>query len=290
MTSISTSTTAIRTVFLANDVVYEQVIAFLESFRTCNPSMKLSMIPFADDIDKLSRLTGVYDFDILNENLARWDSLADEIFPGAQIKHRNRLRKLSIFDATADATIYIDIDTVVLKNFDFLRTPIVSGDVDFICTAAGNDPWVYNEKYKNYARLRQSKRFSDGFFVFNPHKINVDLAYKTLINNKEVYLDVRAEQVYSQPITNFIVDMLELKLREVYSIFPDISPQVWYAGEALSLGDGVVKAADGRDVLFVHWAGPVDMSDNFRFKDLYETYVSRAKKRAFGAIGRGLEK
>src|SRR5689334_12581376 len=129
-------------VFLANDAVYEQALAFLESFRQFNPYLKLRMIPFAEDLDKLKGASSVYEYDILCEDYERWDRLGLELFPSKEKKYRNRLRKLSIFDLEDDVILYIDVDTVVTKDLSFLVEPILSRTVEFICTATGNDPWV----------------------------------------------------------------------------------------------------------------------------------------------------
>ncbi len=270
-------------VFLANDAVFKQGLAFLESLRVHNPTLKLSMIPFADDIHNFERLQEIYEFDILRFDVTRWDDLAREFFPGASQKYRNRLRKLSIFDVQSPATIYLDLDMIVLRDLNFLVKPITSGEADFICTATSNDPWVYNPSYKDHPVLQQARRFSDGFFTFNSAKISADIAYTTVVNNKGLYLSVRADQVYCQPITNFIVDMLGLKIREVFRLFPNISPQVWYAGQQLQWTGDHVASNDGKEVLFIHWAGPLDMSTDFRFRELFEIYLERARIRAAAA-------
>jgi hypothetical protein len=267
-----------RTVFLANDVMFSQGLAFLESFRAYNPDLTLSMIPFADDIAKFERISSIYHFDILQLDTQRWDELAKEFFPNAQQKYRNRLGKLAIFDVKSPTTIYLDLDIVVLKDLTFLATKIIDGTADMIFAATNNDPWVYNETYRAHAQFANSRRFSDGFFAFNPTKFDGDRAFRVVAENKDLYLEVRAAGVYCQPVTNFIVDMMGLKTREVYSLFPKISPQVWYGGR-LTEQDGQAIAHDGREVLFVHWAGPVDFASDFAMKNLFERYRSAGLRR-----------
>lgn len=271
-----------RVVFLANDAVFSAGLAFLESFRATNPDLQLSMVPFADDVQKLEKLRDIYNFDILQVDTARWDALGNEFFPGAPKKFLHRLRKLALFDVDGPATIYLDLDMVVLSDLKFLVDPLTSGKADFICTATGNDPWVYKPIYKDYDKLKNARRFSDGFFAFNPKKLNADLAYQTIVDNKADYLAVRADQVYCQPVTNFIVDMLGLNVGVVFDMFRDISPQVWYGSPLLQYVDGQVVADDGKKVLFVHWAGPVDMRKEFRLRELFETYLTRAHEKVAG--------
>ena len=268
-----------HTVFLANDAVFRQGLAFLESFRTHNPTSPLSMIPFADDIAKFESVSKIYNFDIRQIDTRRWDELAGEFYPDAGQKCRNRLRKLAVFDIKSPAVVYLDIDIVVLKDLSFLDAKIIDGSADFICTGIKNDPWVYNDNYKLHEQLKNSKRFSDGFFAFNPDRINTDVALRVLAEkNMDLYLEVRAPRVYSQPVTNFVVDMLNLKVGEVYRLFPNLSPQVWYAGRIIEQDGGAI-AEDGKEVLFIHWAGPVDFDQDFRMKNLFCRYHSAALER-----------
>ena len=270
---------------MGNDAVFEQALAFLESFRRNNPLLKLSMIPFADDIQKMESLAPLFNFEILLLDTARWDEMAREFYPGAEQKYRNRLRKLAIFDLDHPAVIYIDLDTVVLQDLAFVAEKLCDDSVDFICTAIKNDPWVYNDKYKAHAQFAQSKRFSDGFFAFNARKIGPK-AYAILRDNMALYLEVRATDVYSQPATNFIVDMLGLRVSEVYRIYAKVSPQTWYAGRLTEV-DGTVLSQDGGRVLFVHWAGPVDFTRDFKLKSLFERFQAAARARIAG-FGAGL--
>ncbi len=48
---------------LANDKVLDWMIAFLKSLRTYEPSRKLIVIPFDENIEKLSRLANKYNSD-----------------------------------------------------------------------------------------------------------------------------------------------------------------------------------------------------------------------------------
>jgi len=273
-----------RVVFMGNDAVFAQALAFLESFRAHNPLLRLAMIPFADDIRKMERLAPIFNFDILQLDTGRWDGLAHEFHPGVEQKYMNRLRKLAIFDLDDPAIIYIDLDTVVLQDLSFIAEKLVDHSTDFICTATNNDPWVYNEKFRTHPQFARSKRFSDGFFAFDPRNIG-NKAYNILIENKALYFEMRASGVYSQPATNFIVDMLALRVGEVHRLYPHISPQVWYAGRLKEL-DGKVTSSDGGKVLFVHWAGPVDFNHDFKLKSLFEHFQSagRARIAEFGVV------
>lgn len=266
-------------VFLANDAVFNEGLAFLESFRTYNPMSPLSMIPFADDVERFDSIAKIYNFDILQLNMGRWDDLARELYPNSPQKFRNRLRKLAVFDVNKATAVYIDIDIVVLKDLSFLDAKIIDGTADFICTGTHNDPFVYNEQYKLHHEFDNCKRFSDGFFAFNPRRISADTAYRVLTENMNLYLEIRSLQVYSQPATNFVVDMLNLNVMEVYRLFRNVAPQTWYNSPRLTERNDGAVCEDGREVLCIHWAGPVDFDADFRMKGLFSRYQSAALAR-----------
>ena len=52
--------------FLANNVVFEQVVAFLRSFRTHNPTIPLCLIPYNDAFDRIAELQDTYSFSVFD--------------------------------------------------------------------------------------------------------------------------------------------------------------------------------------------------------------------------------
>jgi hypothetical protein len=275
-----------RAVFLANDGFYDWTIAFLESFRRTNPDLPLYMIPFADDIVHLRKLAPIYGFSILDLDLHKWDELADRLFSEHGTR-KSMLRKLALFDLDGPPTIYLDTDIIVRRPLDFLAAPISAGIVDFICMDH-DDAWVYKDCYKLSPKLASAKRFSSGFFCFNPDKVNQDRAYRALIDSLELYSEVRAKGVYDQPIINFIVDMLPLKIAEAHELFTHVSPATWYQDSKITVAGNDVVCGDG-DVLFIHWAGADKKllqkpQEEYRFKELFERHHAAAmdRIRAFG--------
>jgi hypothetical protein len=67
---------------LANDRVYELVIAFLNSFRRYNPNLSLCLIPFDDKCDKLLELRERYGFNVYRDHglLTVCDEMTDFVF------------------------------------------------------------------------------------------------------------------------------------------------------------------------------------------------------------------
>src|SRR6185369_9998739 len=105
--------------FLANDRVYDQVLGFLNSFRTYNPTIPLRLIPFADDHERVAELADRYDFSIWTDAavLRDCDAISRAFHDGATSGH---YRKLAMWTGDFDEFVYVDSDTIVLERFDFV--------------------------------------------------------------------------------------------------------------------------------------------------------------------------
>src|SRR6185503_12282941 len=113
--------------FLASDSVAELAFAFLNSFRTFNADVPLCLIPFDDDIAGLRALSSQYQFVMYEDRelLRRCDSIGESL-------HRRRVghyRKLAAWHGPFDEFIYIDVDTVVLADVDFVWAHLQTYDV-----------------------------------------------------------------------------------------------------------------------------------------------------------------
>jgi hypothetical protein len=103
--------------FLANDGIYDLTIAFLNSFRVHNPTLALCLIPFGDDIERLSKLAAKYDFTIFDDQamMTRCDEISRK-FHGRVI---GNYRKFVAWHGPFDEFIYIDSDSVVTADVSF---------------------------------------------------------------------------------------------------------------------------------------------------------------------------
>ena len=104
--------------FLADDRIIDLVVAFLNSFRTYNPSIPLCLIPFNSNIDHITQLQTKYHFQIYSDSeiLNQCDELGSRISG----KIGRAVRKLAAWHGSFEKFIYIDVDTIVLDNLDFV--------------------------------------------------------------------------------------------------------------------------------------------------------------------------
>ncbi|TDC86147.1 hypothetical protein E1193_00310 [Micromonospora sp. KC606] len=104
--------------FLANDYVLDRAIAFLNSFRTYHKSLPLCLIPFADNIDDLLRLQSRFDFTIWSGDPAIL-AACDDISRAFHGEVKGHYRKLAAWEGEYDEFIYVDTDTIVLRDMSF---------------------------------------------------------------------------------------------------------------------------------------------------------------------------
>ena len=103
--------------FLADDGILDMAIAFLNSFRTYNPSIALCLIPYADNVEQLASLRQQYNFTIWSDVATlQWCDEISRSFHGCTV---GQYRKLAIWEGPFDQFVYIDSDTVVLHSIDF---------------------------------------------------------------------------------------------------------------------------------------------------------------------------
>lgn len=103
--------------FLANDGISDLTVAFLNSFRRYNPAMSLCFIPYNDQCRYIQSLASGYNFTMFSdpERLGRCDDIS--------LRFHNEVsgqyRKLLCWEGPFEEFVYIDVDTVVLRNIDF---------------------------------------------------------------------------------------------------------------------------------------------------------------------------
>lgn len=257
---------------MANDRVYDWFLPFLRSFRAHNPDMPAVVIPYHNDMKRTAAAAADHGFDVIELDFATIDRFARKLFPRNRYR-RHKLRKLAVFDLPFETTIYLDIDTLVLANFDALADILVPGEAELVY-ASETPEWVYKPGYKDVPALARSPLFSDGFFVTAKRFLTAAQIIETVTENLALYRALRQDDVYCQPAINFATHMRGLALRPVSAITPDLSDVTFYEAEGIVASEDGYRDAQGRTVLFVHWAGAKvgDAGADPRFGALWRRY------------------
>lgn len=252
---------------LANDRVYDWLIAFLESFRRHNPELPLFVLPYDDRTAKLRGLAERYRFTFVDHDFAELDRFARRLYP-FQLRKRRRVRKFGALDLDLDTVIYADVDTVVLDDFSPLGRLLEPGKVELVY-ASRSPGYVYREGYRAIAGLENATEFSDGFFVTSRRFLTTQRLIDTVMGNLATFRAARQTRVYTQPILNFVAHMTGLPVRPLSEITPDLSDETYYKGEGITREGGHFLDKVGRRMLLMHWAGPAKLKDDARFADLW---------------------
>jgi hypothetical protein len=143
---------------LANDVVYDQLVALLNSIEVnVSSEIPICVIPFDSRIDRVlaevGRRSNVTLFDS-SEAIQRWETFAQEVWaahPDAQKKHLSRPpwgkghhRKFIAFDGPFEKFVYYDADSLAMKPLDAMFEKLDSYDFVF-------DDWEHHKPDKTAA-------------------------------------------------------------------------------------------------------------------------------------------
>lgn len=216
---------------LANDKLYDQVIALINSIRrNYNQEIPIIIIPYDDNIEKLKKLelNNVSLFD-KSESFKKWQNFAAEIWNHESFQNNkqtlwyhgsNTIRKLCCFDGDYEKFLYIDSDELVMSSLEDCFDKLDEYDCIF-------DDWEHNKsepflrikaissKYKlSEKNIRQHCHCSD-FFAANSSLINEQILSQlksNLLEDKEIeFINQKGwwDEVY---LFSYITFKLDLKI------------------------------------------------------------------------------
>lgn len=103
--------------FSANDAVYDWAIAFLNSFREFNPDLRLLLIPFNEECDRLLKLQDTYNFEIYTDpSFERLEAIGKAFELGHTPTGPYWFRRYAAFWGPCDRFMYLDARQVVLAD------------------------------------------------------------------------------------------------------------------------------------------------------------------------------
>jgi len=247
---------------LANNSVVDWLSAFLESFRTYNPSVELIIIPFDKHVDKLVALIPKYNFVLLDmpELFDRIDETGKILSPNAYIGER-MFRKLAAFYGPFDHFLFLDSDIIILSELDLLMQRLLESRADFIFFDTSVE-WVYADlTFRQYMeREFGSRGFAAGSFVSSRGFISIDELFAVSLD-KEPNKEVFHPGSFDQPYLNYVIDIKRANVSASYEIIPELASGTWAAHpvdiRAKHLGSmgGRPVRRHGKILPFLHWAG-----------------------------------
>jgi hypothetical protein len=149
--------TNIGVYFSANDIVYDWAIAFLNSFRTFNPDLKLILIPFNENCDRLIQLQSKYNFDIyIDPAFSRLEAIGQAFELGYTPTGPYWFRRYAAFWGPCDRFLYLDVRQIILADLTPFLTALDEFGFDFLHYDCAIDQ-VYESGEFRQQLLRQGK-------------------------------------------------------------------------------------------------------------------------------------
>jgi len=247
--------------FLANNAMFDQVVAFLASFRRYNQLIPLIFIPFDDSTEKLKNISTEYGFSVWDdwETLLRCDQLST-LVKGEVFGH---FRKLACWGGPFDEFIYIDVDTVILEPLD----PVFEflSEYDFLSShsnIASLKKWVWKDSMVPGTHLSHHQiaySANSGFMCSKIGALTLDDAFAAHYRHPDV-LEHLATELIDQPFLNYYIVTSNIRYSSLYSIFlnnrsSDIPLERWGGRDLGPSADGRLLRHWFPRTLLVHWAG-----------------------------------
>jgi len=268
--------------FLANNKVYESVVAFLNSFRQYNKDILLCLIPFDSSYEKIAALEDKYQFSVFDNQdvLKRCDRISEQF-------HGNTCgayRKLAIWEGEFDEFAYIDVDTLVLDSIDFAFENLKHADV---FTSHSNiaelQRWVWKEGIEDTGMLTTEQieySTNTGFIVSTREYLSVDEVesrlggalklkdYMNLVCMEQPFLNylfVTSEKTYSS-LLRLLVTGVNRKVKL----------EMWAGTPNGVVEDGKIYLKHNLPIFLLHWAGEwlsdIDKIDEIPYIEYWRHY------------------
>ncbi|HTT82675.1 MAG TPA: hypothetical protein VMF67_04270 [Rhizomicrobium sp.] len=263
---------------VANDKVLHWLLPFLESYRATNAGIPLHLIPFDDNVAATRRAAELYGAIWVEDDTGEVDALARRLYPLFP-HHRRRLRKLQALALPLDRVIYLDVDTILFRSFEEIFHALCPGETEFVIASSSKD-YVYNRNRSRHAFLEGATLFNDGFFLTSRRTLSLADFERVIAVDEALFHSVRKRgMLFAQPLVNFVVHRLGLKVKALADCVPHASNESFYKAEGVTLTANGPLDWEGREIYFAHWAGATGAPRRRVFDAIWRDYERRASER-----------
>jgi hypothetical protein len=239
--------------FIANDRILDLAVAFLNSVRTFEPQIPISLIPYDGDHGNLIGVAREYQVDLWEDNdlLARCDDISRRYHGTVS----GQYRKLAIWNGPYDRFAYLDVDAVLTSS---ITVPLTLLDAYDILVATSNVASIRRFVWKDNF-VRDVAEFDTEFaantgFIFSKRGILDFNQIEIGASSALILAPVMELNCAEQPLLNYLIvtsgasySSLSLLARQTQR--RDIPTEIWsgfFDGDLLSRRS---------PALAIHWAG-----------------------------------
>jgi hypothetical protein len=249
--------------FSANDKVYDWTIAFLNSFRTFNPDLRLILIPFNEECDRILQLQTQYNFEIyIDPSFARLEAIGKAFELGHTPTGPYWFRRYAAFWGPLDLFMYLDARQVVLANLIPLITALGQFNFDFLhYDCAINQVYEPGEFRQQLLRQGRGRGFNSGRWASRKGLFSIE-EFETLAAEALKIRNQLNPRNTDQVFINYCCDIKPV----VYGHFAEVLGGICQNGWTRQSGN--IYQENGKyylwdyggldhkkQVVLVHWAG-----------------------------------
>jgi hypothetical protein len=249
--------------FSANDVVYDWAVAFLNSFRTFNPDLRLILIPFNDRCDRIYKLKDKYNFELyIDSSFDRLEAIGQAFELGHTPTGPYWFRRYAAFWGPCDRFMYLDVRQLVLDDLSPLITALDRFSFDFLYyDCAIGQVYEPGEFRQQLLRMGKGRGFNSGRWA----------ACKGLFSLEEfeqlatAALKIREQlnpRNTDQAFINYCCDLKPIRSGHFAEVIGDICQNAWARQPGTIYPDGAVYRLwdhggieHKKQVILLHWAG-----------------------------------
>ncbi|MFM5900187.1 MAG: hypothetical protein ACKO9R_02805 [Dolichospermum sp.] len=249
--------------FSANDKVYDWTIAFLNSFRTFNPDLRLILIPFNEECDRLLKLQEKYNFEIyIDSSFPRLEAIGKAFELGHTPTGPYWFRRYASFWGTLDRFIYLDARQVVLANLIPLITALDQFRFDFLhYDCAINQVYEPGEFRQQILRQGKGRGFNSGRWAAKKGLFSIE-EFEQLAAAALKIRDQLNPRNTDQAFINYCCDMKPVVYGNIAEVLGGICQNGW------ARKTGQIYQKNGKyylwdyggldhkkQIILLHWAG-----------------------------------
>lgn len=265
--------------FSANDVVYDWAIAFLNSFIKFNPDLRLILIPFNDNCDRIFQLQDKYNFELyIDPAFNRLEAIGQAFELGHTPTGPYWFRRYAAFWGPCDRFIYLDVRQVVLGNLTPLITALDEFSFDFLYyDCAINQVYEPGEFRQQLLREGKGRGFNSGRWAARKGLFSIEEFERLAAEALKIREQLNPRNT-DQAFINYCCDLESFRCGHFAEVIGGICQNSWarQPGEIYQ-SDEMYRLWDygglehKKQVILLHWAG-YKLGATMPHRNLFDRY------------------
>ncbi|MEA5596125.1 hypothetical protein [Rivularia sp. UHCC 0363] len=275
---------AIGVYFSANDVVYDWAIAFLNSFRTFNPDLRLILIPFNEDCDRLLQLKYTYNFEVyIDSSFARLEAIGQAFELGHTPTGPYWFRRYASFWGPLEKFMYLDARQLVLADLKPIILALEKYDFEFLhYDCALNQVYEPGELRQNLLKKGGARGFNSGRWISKKGLFSLEEFEKLAEEALQIREQLNPRNT-DQAFINYCCDMKPVCYGHVAEVLGGICQNAWVRQPGKIYrqnGKYYIWDYGGLDhkkqLVILHWAG-YQLNALMPQKNLFDKFYFQGK-------------